>query len=422
MLFFLTCLYTILYYIRPSEWVPGMIGTPLMFLVGLVSITGICFALLGGKGNLFASGAASMTLGYGLAILCSQLSKGYFTGTVQAFNAASPAIVGYFLIVSSLDSRERLNRFVLLLILLSTFLAFEGWLQHATGFSHGGMDPYLEHKIYDDGTAITVPRIRWYGTFNDPNDLGLALVIVIPFLLDMMLRGRYLLPVGSLALVTTAIYFTNSRGSVLAALASTMAYFVFRYRSMKGLVLGFILAVPLLIFGPSRMSQVTASEESAHGRVDAWYQGYQMFKAHPFFGVGQGMFTDYHPITAHNSFVLVMAELGMVGTFFFTGIIYYAFFWVWQGYFRRPAMASAADAGLISATYASLSGLLAAMFFLSRAYVLVPFIVLALATAVSRLCPDCQPPVVRYNKHLLNISMISCAEVLLINLVVKFFI
>jgi hypothetical protein len=39
-----------------------------------------------------------------------------------------------------------------------------------------------------------------------------------------------------------------------------------------------------------------------------------MFKSAPLFGVGFGRFTDFHDITAHNSFVLCLAELGLVGS------------------------------------------------------------------------------------------------------------
>jgi O-antigen ligase len=49
-------------------------------------------------------------------------------------------------------------------------------------------------------------------------------------------------------------------------------------------------------------------------RLEAWANGLEMFKSAPLFGIGFNGFTDYHEITAHNSFVLCLAELGLLGS------------------------------------------------------------------------------------------------------------
>jgi len=40
------------------------------------------------------------------------------------------------------------------------------------------------------------------------------------------------------------------------------------------------------------------------------------------FGVGPGQFNEHHFLTAHNSFVLTLAELGFVGMFLFVSVLY----------------------------------------------------------------------------------------------------
>lgn len=360
-----------------------------------------------------------------MAIIFSHLSHGYVGGALESFKSFFPIIVGYFLIFTAIENREKMNIFIILLVLLTAFLAFEGVLQHSTGSSHGGMNALVEQKLTADGGMAVVPRIRWYGVFNDPNDLGLALVVVVPFLLNMALNRKYLLPVLCFPLIAVATYYTNSRGSMLAAFASIVAYFVIRYRSVKGTAVGLFLAAVAIVFGPSRLAQISATEESAYGRIEAWYQGYQMFKSSPFFGVGQGMFTDFHSITAHNSFVLVMAELGIVGTFFFTGMFYYSFNRIWQDVFcSNECNLSEEDIGILSSVFGSLFGLLTAMFFLSRAYMLVPFMFLALSTVTARLCcyngtsgQVLSPP--RRAYHLRNIALLSVLQIVFINLVLK---
>lgn len=54
-----------------------------------------------------------------------------------------------------------------------------------------------------------------------------------------------------------------------------------------------------------------------------WSQSLTVFKSHPIFGVGIDRLSDYTDTghTAHNSFVLCMAETGVFGYFFWMGMI-----------------------------------------------------------------------------------------------------
>ena len=136
------------------------------------------------------------------------------------------------------------------------------------------------------------------------------------------------------------------------------------------------------------------------------------------------MFTDFHFRTAHNSFVLVMAELGFVGLFFFTGLFYFAYYWLWQNILKNKAIQfERADLGLISAAYASLTGMLTSMFFLSRAYVLLPYMMLAVVVAVTRIIEqDAQYTVTKpleQPRHIRNIFALTVLQIIGINVVVK---
>ncbi|MFZ4860145.1 MAG: O-antigen ligase family protein [Desulfuromonadaceae bacterium] len=365
-----------------------------------------------------------MMFGYLIAIEISHISHVYVGGAINSFNIILPTITGFFLVICFIDSRHHLRLLIFLLVALSTFLAYEGCLQHNTGFSHGGLEPYYENKYLTDGENIKVPRIRWYGVFNDPNDLGLALVLVVPFLLNMLLQRHLVVPLMTLPFIGLSIFYTNSRGTALAGLVAIGTYFIVRYRSLYGVVAGGLLAVVLLFFGPSRMSSVSASEESAYGRIEAWYEAYQMFKASPLFGVGQGRFTEFHTLTAHNSFVLVMAELGIFGLFFFTGLFYFPYYWLWDNFVKKGGSnIDREDTGLVSASFASLTGMLASMFFISRSYILLPFILVALVTGITRVIDSEKQSVANDEdvkpKHFRNIFILTVLQIIGINIFVK---
>ena len=426
MLYFLVVLYLVLYYVRPAEWVPGLIGFPLMLVAGVVAISYLAIGTVARLLPHIVSGQVErMMYGYVLAIGLSRLGGMYLGGMSQALEGFLPTLAGFLLVICFVDSKKRLNTVVLLLIVLTGFLAYQGYLQHATGSSAGGLEPLFD-KIYAEGGTVLIPRIRWHGVLNDPNDLGLALVLVVPFLLDMLLKRRLFWPVLTLPLITLAIYYTNSRGTVLAGLTAIGSYFIIRYRSIRGAFIGVALAVALFLLGPSRMSTVSASEESAYGRIEAWYEAYQMFKTNPLFGVGQGLFTEFHHLTAHNSFVLVMAELGFVGLFFFTGFFYYPYQWLWNNMMaNRNSLMTPADVGLVSAAYASLTGMLAAMFFISRSYMLLPFMQVALVTGLTRVFDQelgAGDASEEKPRHLRNIALLTVMQIVGINLIVKLFI
>ncbi len=425
MLTFLIILYMFLYYLRPTEWVPGIIGAPLLMVIGVVSLLILGFGAVSRKfPNIFTGQIEKTMFGLTAAVLLSHISHGYIGGAIDSFNKFLPTITGFLLVISYINSRQRLKLFIMLILGLTLFLAYEGWLQHTTGFAHGSLEALIENKEQLEGSSIKVTRIRWYGVFNDPNDLGLALVLVIPFLLNMLLQRNYMLPLLALPTIITAIYYTNSRGTILAGLVGISSYFVIKYRSTKGVMIGIVFASALFLLGPSRMSSISAAEESAYGRIEAWYEAYQMFKSNPLFGVGYGAFTDYHDLTAHNSFVLVMAELGFTGLFFFIGLFYFAYYWLWQNIMKnKSGQIYGVDLGLISAAYASLTGMMTSMFFLSRAYILLPFMMLALVISITRIIeqdiPSKDLKIIEPPRHIRNILILSVLQIIAVYILVK---
>jgi O-antigen ligase len=165
----------------------------------------------------------------------------------------------------------------------------------------------------------------------------------------------------------------------LAALAAVISYYIVKYRSIYSAIAIGLFAVLLVFLGPSRLSTISVEEASAFGRIDSWYAGVQMFFGAPLFGVGKGLYTDFNELTAHNSFVLVLAELGLFGLFFFVGLFWVLFKWV-KRYIddTRDAPDKSENAELIYVSSASLIGVATAMLFLSRAYTMTPYIVIGL--------------------------------------------
>jgi len=115
-----------------------------------------------------------------------------------------------------------------------------------------------------------------------------------------------------------------------------------------------------------------------------WAEGLAMFKSNPITGVGYGQFFENTALVAHNSFVHTLAELGFAGAFCLVGM----FYWYFTGLRRGSSGAIQLDRWR-EALMASGAGVLGCAWFLSRQYVVVPYILLGVGTAASTLSvPD----------------------------------
>jgi O-antigen ligase len=92
--------------------------------------------------------------------------------------------------------------------------------------------------------------------------------------------------------------------------------------------LGVVKSLVIAVMGTVAVTALNVSggrgmDNDDGGRVALWGTGLQVFKAHPLFGVGPGNFSNFNGNfqTAHNSYILGMAELGVFGYFFWMSLI-----------------------------------------------------------------------------------------------------
>ncbi len=119
-------------------------------------------------------------------------------------------------------------------------------------------------------------------------------------------------------------------------------------------------------------------------RYEAWAAGVRMFVQDPVFGVGHRMFSENFFMTAHNTYVLAMAELGFVGLYLLVTLLYLSVKILWTGVRdleHVPGAAVARTWGL--ALLSSFAGMIFQINTLSFAYHTVLWIFLGLAGAYS---------------------------------------
>ena len=188
--------------------------------------------------------------------------------------------------------------------------------------SEPGLEYRCEH-VGAFGTYSVEERVRYRGELQDPNEVALAIAAgALSLLIAFMRRSgnpvAKALYLAGIVIVVLTVLETKSRGGQLSVALVFGVYFIRRYGVLALLPAG-ILGVALLLLGGRSDA---SSDMSTQLRYEAWATGVAMFRDSPIFGVGAGAFADHHFLTAHNSFVLALAELGFPGLVLFVAMVY----------------------------------------------------------------------------------------------------
>lgn len=390
-------LYLLLVLIRPQDY-PALVESFSLPLQPLMLIVAAGFWMLSPR-KRFDAPQYPVLLAFFLVLMVSHVFNGWIGGALEQFEKFAPVLLAFVVFANGLDRRSRILTVMAVFALSATVLAIHGIDQQRSGIGWTGVE-------LSQGT-----RIQYVGIFNDPNDLGMLFVACVPMAAYLGSRGgwmglRRLFWMAVAGILVYGVYLTDSRGSLLALLM-VMGVYIWQRRGVFVAGLLGCMAVGVLLALPSRFNEIDVEEASAQGRVDSWYEGLQMFQSHPLFGVGPDMYSDYHHLTAHNSYVLVLAETGIIGFTLWLAFVIYCFRMMWAG--SRPlgelawentsapeadgdaetalAELDALEAGIaegraIAMTLLlSLVGFFTSAFFLSRSYVVVLYLLAALVVA-----------------------------------------
>lgn len=185
------------------------------------------------------------------------------------------------------------------------------------------------------------------GTFiGGNNEIGLALVMIIPLLRFLQLDSRNrllrLVLLGSMFLCAIAAIGTQSRGAFLAILAMGVFLWVkSRHKITLGAVGVFTVMVVLVLMPEQYYERLTTiqnyqEDASAMGRINAWWFAFNVAKARPLLGGGFDVFQPwlfqiYAPIPdkyhdVHSIYFEVLGEHGFVGLSLFLAV--FGFGWL----------------------------------------------------------------------------------------------
>ena len=411
--------FTALLYIRPQDTFRPLGIIPLAEITALSALAALIYNRMS-RGLPLTRFTPELigvvTLG-GLMLLLAPFSI-WPSGSISTFtDLYSKVLLIFVLIHNTLTSPRRVREFTWAIVLATSYIGFRAVFDYARGFN-----------LIENGRVQGAVG----GMFQNPNDLALNMVAVLPLAVLLAIRaqsvpGRVVASGGALLMVG-AVVASHSRSGFIG-LAAMVLILLWQLGRRKPALIGAtaIAAVVLLPFAPSsyweRVASITDDDLDATGSREARRlllgEAFQAFVDHPLTGLGAGQFLNYNPPDrvetwreTHNVVLQVAAELGILGITVFFFLVYRALMagrqarrllplatgapvrsrWGGPQAAPPPAVVSPDDAQFFEAHTAALSAAVAGWFlsalFASVAYHWTFYYLLALAIAPREIITD----------------------------------
>ncbi|MCX5699823.1 MAG: O-antigen ligase family protein [Candidatus Omnitrophica bacterium] len=188
------------------------------------------------------------------------------------------------------------------------------------------------------------------GTGYGPNEFAIAILPFIAITFYMALAEKNgalkIILIGIITVIFLALISTVSRGGIVGLGGMLLILTLKSKRKILTIIAVCIVVVLFINTMPQNLrerfskTQVTANARGiGDGDIDSTTRryylaqaGWRIFLSHPLFGIGVGNYyyenRNYAPVSpgrAHNMYLEMMAELGIIGIILFLGIIFYTF-------------------------------------------------------------------------------------------------
>jgi putative inorganic carbon (HCO3(-)) transporter len=391
--FLLTVAYVALGHLSPADVFPAFSDDRIMLWLAIAAAVATVPSLVTGKFP-FRSPEVRFMLGLVVAVPVSRLAHLWFGGMFPALSAFLTTGIVFFLIVANVHTLRRLRVLMVVFLLACLFLLYRSVAAYHSGDLES---PYLLQQGvgYDPATGEPTDiliRIRALGFLSDPNDFAQCLLVALPFLGLFWRPGNklrnFLFVVAPALVILYGVFLTHSRGAVIGLGAIAVALLAKRLGKTRSLIAAVLLvAVMLSPVGGGRESSL--SEGSSAGRIIEWGTGIAMLKSSPIFGAGYDAFTNNGELTAHNSYVLCFAELGLFGYFFWLGLIVFTV--TKLNTLLNSVKETDENRELLRCARVlrlSLFGFLATAWLLSRTYIVTFYMLIGMAVAVIQMLSE----------------------------------
>jgi len=310
-------------------------------------------------------------------VFLSLLWTASFPATVKQIFLFSSYLLGFFLVSNIFRNSETKEAIIVVLLLSAFIVSLFAIYQYYWGLEQTREYVALHKNEFNlpPEFLVRLDTNRAFSTFIYPNVLASFLIMLFPlsvyyplFKKEKRIGFIFIPPV-----ILFAFVLTFSKGGLVAFLLSwTVIGLIMLQKKYKILLLGAILLIftAALVYSEVRPQNtlVKAFKGSAQVRIEYWQAGGQMLKERPLLGFGGGSFGRVYAKyklpqaeetqMAHNNFVQVAAETGLIGFSLFL-LFLFLYFKAMQNKIRRLSEFSPLQKVLVLGGY---TGVLAFLF------------------------------------------------------------
>jgi len=317
-------LFTLMLYARPNDLFPALGDFPLVKIVAVsaLMIYIISKASAGGRMSIWTL-EMSMLVGIAaLGLLFMPIAASPKDSVDMLTEIYLKTVIIFILMVNLIDTRQRIYSLWKLVVICGAALGL------------GAIKSYMKGEFTDKGLRI---EGLVGGMFENPNDLATALDLLLPFAVVLTLTSKgfaRLFYLVCAAILTIGVLVTLSRGGFLGLVASgvVMLWKLGRGRRLKtvlaaALICGILLAVMPGGYG-ARIATIFNTQQdqtgSAQLRRELMERAASVAINRPIVGVGMGNFHIYsiREKEAHNAYLEIAAELGVMGLIAYLIVIF----------------------------------------------------------------------------------------------------
>jgi len=309
-------LFTFFVFYRPYELIPGLgFLQSGAFIIAAATLLVYVPTQLSTEGSLtiLSTEVKAVLAMVALAIITMPIARNPGLAWETFNDPFIKAVLMFIVMVNVVRTRTRLMTLIRLSLIISIFISFMA------------INLYLRGEFKTEGYRVSIELV---GLFNNPNDLAIHLVTMMPIVVAMALASKnillrlFYLAITLLFLFVTVITF--SRGGFLAVIVSgaVMVWKVGRAERVKYTILSMIFGGLFILLAPGnygvRILSIFMPGLDPVGSADARREGLItsiiVTARNPWgIGIGNSPMFGQHNLQTHNSYTQVSSELGLLG-------------------------------------------------------------------------------------------------------------
>jgi putative inorganic carbon (hco3(-)) transporter len=288
--------------------------------------------------------AAIMLGAYFAWVLLSCFNSAHPSQSFRGIFKALQYLLVFLAVATQSWNTAKMKRFVYFAAGAVVLVGISGIVQYVTGTD------FIRQRTLTPDDHLR----RISSSFVHPNDLGAYLVVMASLFVSMLLLKKNTLKQSGIfltALIVSVVclFLTGSRGAWMSFGAAFITVGILKGKKAAAIFIAILAAIFFLMPSETReriYETVDLESGTSWERIMIWEGTVDMIKEHPILGFGVNTFSqhfpDYKPEEypddryAHNCYLQMAAEIGIVGTVFFMMFIIAALFSSLKGILRLP--------------------------------------------------------------------------------------